>query len=163
MSRDRLRQVEKNLNRLRQQLAGKEDTLVTIAPEEKVRIKQQIDDLKAEIKPFEIEYWQILANESDAESIAEPKADVIVAEIVESVDRLAVQQDYSAEIMQVLVELRDRLNQPQTPVAIKVKWVLSAIPPFVGLATEGELDLEKFWQTNFPTFRQWSKALAKKL
>ena len=163
MTHDRLHQVEKNLNRLREQLAGKEDTLVTIAPEEKVRIKQQIDQLKAGIKPFEIEYWQILADESVVMPIAEPQAEVIVAEIVESVGRLEVQQDYSAEIMQVLVELRNKLNQPQTPAAIKVKWVLSAIPPFVSLATEGELDVEKFWQTNFPTFRNWSKVLAKKL
>lgn len=56
MSSDRLRQVERNLTRLRQQLAGKEDALTTIAPEERVRIKQQIADLKAEMQPFEIEY-----------------------------------------------------------------------------------------------------------
>lgn len=55
MSNDRLRQVEKTLNRLREQLAGKEDALVTIAPEERVRIKQQISDLKAEMRPFEEE------------------------------------------------------------------------------------------------------------
>ena len=131
MPNDRLPQVEKALKRLRDQLANKEDTLVTIAPEEKIRIKQQIDDLKAEIKPFEIEYWQILAQESEGEAIAEPEAEVIVAEIVESVDRIAVQQNYPAEIMPILLELRDKLNQPETPAAIKVKWVLSAIPPFV--------------------------------
>ena len=36
MSSGRLRQVERNLTRLREQLAGKEDTLTTIAPEERV-------------------------------------------------------------------------------------------------------------------------------
>lgn len=41
MSSDRLRQVERNLTRLRQQLAGKEDTLTTIAPEERVRIQRK--------------------------------------------------------------------------------------------------------------------------
>lgn len=163
MSQDRLRQVEKSLQRLREQLAGKEDTLVTIAPEEKTRIKQQIGDLKAEMKPFEIEYWQILAQESAAVAIAEPEADIIVAEIVESVSRLEMQPGPAAEMLPILLELREKLNQPQTSAAIKVKWALSALPPFVTLAAEGELDLEKFLQTHFPTFRQWSKVLAKKL
>jgi len=118
--------------------------------------------IKPKIREYEKEYWQILAK-SEVDKIDEPDAEVIVAEIVESVDRLAVQQNYPAEIMPILLELRDDLNRPGTSAAIKVKWVLSAIPPFVGLATEGELDLEKFWQTNFPTFRKWSKELAKKL
>lgn len=64
MSSDRLRQVENNLNRLRIQLEGKEDTLTSIPSEEQARIKLQIADLKAEMQPFEREYWEILAEQS---------------------------------------------------------------------------------------------------
>ena len=58
--RDELANLEKNIKRLRLQLAGKRDTLTTIAPEEKVRIQLQIDDLRSEICAREQEYWEIL-------------------------------------------------------------------------------------------------------
>ena len=44
MATDELQNLEDNIQRLKQQLAGKRNTLVTIAPEEQVRIKQQIED-----------------------------------------------------------------------------------------------------------------------
>jgi HEAT repeat protein len=46
-------QLQKNLQRLYDQLAGKENALVTAPPEDKVRIRQQIEDLKAEIQTLE--------------------------------------------------------------------------------------------------------------
>lgn len=166
MSNDRLRQLDELLDLLREQQVALEREALLTTGLAKTQAEQRLRlETKPKIREYEQEYWQILANEtaSATTTIAEPEAEIIVAEIVESVARLEGQQAYPAEIMQVLLELRDKLNQPQDSAAIKVKWVLSAIPPFVGLATEGELDLEKFWQTNFPTFRKWSKALAKKL
>jgi len=164
MINDRLHQIEENLNILREQQASleKEALLTTGLPKTQAEQRLRID-IKPKIRDYEQEYWQILAENANQLDIPEPKAEVIVAEIVESVGRLEVQQNYSAEIMQILVELRDKLNQPKTPAAIKVKWALSGIPPFVSLAAEGELDVEKFLQINFPTFRNWSKVLAKKL
>ena len=163
MSNDRLRHLENQLEILQEQRAALEQEALMKGGLTKIQIEQELRiTIKPKIREYEKEYWQILAK-SEVDKIDEPDAEVIVAEIVESVDRLAVQQNYPAEIMPILLELRDDLNRPGTSAAIKVKWVLSMIPPFVGLATEGELDLEKFWQTNFPTFRKWSKELAKKL
>ena len=163
MSNDRLRHLENQLEILREQQAELEQEALLRGGLPKIQIEQELRlKIKPKIREYEQEYWQILANESGVATIAEPDGEVIVAEIVESVDRMVVQQNYPAEIMPILLELRDKLNRPETSAAIKVKWVLSAIPPFVGLATEGELDLEKFWQTNFPTFRKWSRELAKK-
>ncbi|KAM3099752.1 hypothetical protein ACKFKG_02595 [Phormidesmis sp. 146-35] len=162
MSNDRLRHIENQLEILREQQASLEQESSLTTGLFKTQAEQRLRlETKPKIREYEQEYWQILAG-SGVDTITEPEANVIVAEIVESVDRLAIQQNYPPEIMPILLELRDKLNQPETSAAIKVKWVLSAMPPFVGLATEGELDLEKFWQTNFPTFRKWSKALAKK-
>ena len=161
MPNDRLPQVEKTLKRLRDQLHGKEDTLTTIAPEERVRIKQQIEDLKAEIKPFETEYWQILAEQSTAIAIPEPEAEVIVAELVEQVAHLQVQQ-YPPEMLALLQQIYEQVNKPETAAAAKLKGTLSLLPPFVGVTYEAELDTEKFLQNNFPTFTKWAKALAKK-
>jgi len=162
MSSDRLRQVEKNLTRLRKQLAGKEDTLTTIAPEERVRIKLQITDLKAEMQPFEIEYWQILADESATTIISEPAPEVVVAEIVEQVGQLQTSQQYPDEVLEWLQKIHAEVSKPGTPAAAKLKGALSLMPPFVNVSYEAELDTENFVRTHFPTFTKWSKALAKK-
>jgi hypothetical protein len=53
MATDELQNLEENIQRLKQQLAGKRNTLVTIAPEEQVRIEQQIEDLRRQIRDFE--------------------------------------------------------------------------------------------------------------
>jgi hypothetical protein len=162
MSSDRLRQVERNLTRLRQQLAGKEDTLTTIAPEERVRIKIQIADLKAEMQPFEEEYWQILADESATTAISEPAPEVVVAEIVEQAGQLQTSQQYPDEVLEWLQKIHAEVSKPGTPAAAKLKGALSLLPPFVSLSYEAELDTENFLRRHFPTFTKWSKALAKK-
>ncbi len=162
MSSERLRQVERSLTRLRQQLAGKEDTLTTIAPEERVRIKQQIADLKAEMQPFEIEYWQILIDESAIVAITSPDPEVVVAEIVEQAGQLQASQQYSDEVLEWLKEIHAEVSKSGEPAAAKLKGVLSLVPPFVNVSYEAELDTENFLRRHFPTFRKWSKALAKK-
>jgi hypothetical protein len=162
MSSARLRQVERNLTRLRDQLAGKEDTLTTIAPEERVRIKQQIADLKAEMQPFETEYWQILADESATVAIASPAPEVVVAEILEQTGQLQTSQQYSDEVLEWLQKIHAEVSRSGEPAAAKLKGVLSLVPPFVNVSYEAELDTETFLQRHFPTFRKWSKALAKK-
>ena len=163
MSSDRLRQVERNLTRLRQQLAGKEDTLTTIAPEEQVRIQQQIDDLKAKMQPFEKEYWQILADESATVAISEPAPEVVVAEIVEQAGQLQTSQQYPDEVLEWLQKIHAEVSKPGAPAAAKLKGALSLLPPFVNVSYEAELDTENFLRTNFPTFTEWFKGLANKL
>ena len=163
MSSDRLRQVTKNLTRLRAQLAGKEDTLTTIAPEERVRIKIQITDLKAEMYPFQIEYWQILADQPVQTEISEPAPEVVVAEIMDQVQQLRTSQQYSDELLEWLKQISAEVSKPQEPPLAKLKGVLSLLPPFVELSYEADLDTENFLRTHFPTFTKWSKALAKKL
>lgn len=162
MSNDRLNQIERNLKRLREQLAGKEDTLTTIAPEERVRIKQQISDLKTEIQPFEEEYWQILKEQSSAVEITDSEAQVVIAEIVEQVGYLRNDLQYPPEILNLLQKIYIEVSKPGAPAAAKLKGALSLMPPFVSLSYESEIDAESFLRTHFPTFRGWAKALAKK-
>jgi DNA repair exonuclease SbcCD ATPase subunit len=162
MSSDRLSQIEKSLKRLREQVAGKEDTLTTIAPEERVRIKQQISDLKAEIKPFEEEYWQILTERATAVDIVDAEAEVVVVEIMERVEPLQRSSQYSPEVLDLLQKIYSEVSKPGAPAAAKLKGALSWLPPFVSLSYEAEIDTENFLRTNFPTFREWARALAKK-
>ena len=59
---DRLSVLEKNLRRLYEQLAGMENALILAPAGEKVRIRQQIEDLKQEIAEFETELRNLSAS-----------------------------------------------------------------------------------------------------
>lgn len=167
MSRDRLIELEDHLEILHEQkLALEREALLTTGLS-KTQAEQR---LRLEIKPkfqqYEQEYWQLLAarsTEAEIATLTEPKAEVVVAELVQEVDSLTTQPDrYSAEILYLLQQILDQLNAPDATAAAKLKGAISLMPPFVNLTYEGEIDTENFLRTHFPTFRQWAKALAKK-
>lgn len=165
MMSDRLSQIEASLKRLYRQLATKQKTLDTIAPEEKERIRQQIEILKQdEIAPLEAEHRQILAAVSEQLQISEPDAEVVIGEIMTGVTQIEAQppDTYSAEMLQILREIQDKLNQPGTPAAAKLKGVISSIPPFLSVSYEAELDTASVFRTHFPTFTRLIKGAAKK-
>lgn len=164
MPSDRLRQLDTSLETLREQLGGMEETYTLSPLEEQTRIKLRIKKLKTQIHEFEVEYWQTLAQESNQLEIAEPEAEVAIAEIVENVTQIEAQPPatYSAEMLQILREIRDKLNQPGTSATAKVKSVISSVPPFIGLSVETELDTEAFFRKNFPTFTKLIRGAAKK-
>jgi hypothetical protein len=162
MSIYRLSDIEENLESLREQLGGKEKARVLARLEDKTLIKQQIRELCKEIQEEEEKYWQVVAQQTKTVEIPEQEAEIIVAEIVEGVGQIEVQRQYPDEVIQILQEIRDKLNQPGATAAAKLKGVISSIPPFVGISYEAELDTENFFQRHFPTFRKWAKVLAKK-
>jgi len=159
---DRLPDMEENLEDLKEQLVGKVKALNLAPQEEKIRIKQQIRELRKEIREQEEDYWQVIAQQTKTVEIPEHEAEIIVAEIVEEVGQIEVQGQYSDEVLQILQQIRDKLNQPGPTAAAKLKGVISSIPPFVGISYEAELDTENFLQQHFPTFRKWAKVFAKK-
>lgn len=159
---DRLSDIEQNLELLREQVVGKQKALNLAPQEEKIRIKQQIRELRKDIREQEEEYWQVLAQQTKTVEIPEQEAEIIVAEIVEEVGQIEVRRQYPDEVLQILQEIRDKLNQPGATAAAKLKAVISSIPPFIGISYEAELDTENFFQRHLPTFRKWAKVLAKK-
>jgi phage shock protein A len=82
MSAQHLEQLEDDIKLLRDQLAGKRRTLVTIAPEEHVRIEQQIAELRKKIRDFEQEKWELIAQITSSSDIANDEAEVVVAELI---------------------------------------------------------------------------------
>lgn len=162
MSVDRLPQVEKNLTRFRKQLHGKENALTSSRSEDWATIELQIEDLKAKMRPFEMEYWQILAERSTDVEISEPAPEIVVAELIEQAGHLQTSQEYSDEVLVWLQKIYAEVSQEEPSAAAKLKGALSLLPPFVNLSYEAELDTENFLRTHFPTFIKWSKALAKK-
>jgi hypothetical protein len=159
---NRLPDMEENLELLQEQLVGKQKALNLAPQEEKSRIKLQIRELRKEIREQEKDYWQVFARQTKTVEIPEQEAEIIVAEIVEEVGQIEVQGQYPDEVVQILQEIRDKLNQPGPTAAAKLKAVISSIPPFIGISYEAELDTENFFQRHFPTFQEWAKALAKK-
>jgi hypothetical protein len=159
---DRLPDMEENLEDLKEQLVGKVKALNLAPQEDKIRIKLQIRELRKEILEQEEDYWQVFARQTKTVEIPEQEAEVIVAEIVEEVGQIEVQGQYPDEVVQILQEIRDKLNQPGETAAAKLKAVISNIPPFIGISYEAELDTENFLQQHFPTFWKWAKVFAKK-
>ncbi|MDB9405838.1 hypothetical protein PN472_12975 [Microcystis aeruginosa CS-1036] len=134
MATDELQNLDKNIQRLKEQLAGKRDILVIIGPEEQVRIKQQIEDLRRLIRDFEREKWDLVASESQESSF--PDAEVMVAEIVTELTAITKEPPLelaSAQILELLNQILAKLNQPERSAAAKLKAAISTIPPFVSL------------------------------
>jgi hypothetical protein len=162
MSSDHLRQVEENLELLREQLGGMNKAKILAPLEQQVRINQLIRELRKQIRQYEEDYWQILADESATVAIPEPAPEVVVAEIVEQAGQLQTSQQYSDEVLEWLQKIHAEVSKPGAPAAAKLKGALSLLPPFVNLSYEAELDTENFLRTHFPTFRKWAEVLAKK-
>ncbi|MFM7423805.1 MAG: hypothetical protein ACKO7W_02175, partial [Elainella sp.] len=113
MSTQRLNQIEQQLTLLQEQLAGVEEAKILARPEDKVLLEQRIRKLKQEIRPIEEEYWQTAASSANQLEIPEAEAEVAVGEIVEAVTQIEAYPvpAYSAEILQLLRQIRDKLNQ----------------------------------------------------
>ncbi|MFN9672302.1 MAG: hypothetical protein ACK552_06915, partial [Microcystis sp.] len=114
MATDELQNLDKNIQRLKEQLAGKRDILVIIGPEEQVRIKQQIEDLRRLIRDFEREKWDLVA--SDSQEASFPDAEVMVAEIVTELTAITKEPPpelASAQILELLNQILAKLNQPE--------------------------------------------------
>ena len=162
-SDDRLSQIEKKLKLLRDQQDALENKAIMTTGIENIQTEQWLqEEIKPKIREYEKEYWQVLAQQTTIGEISEQEAEIIVAEIVEEVGQIEVQGQYSDEVLQILQEIRDKVNQPRATAAAKLKGVISSIPPFVGISYEAELDTENFFQQHFPTFRKLIKVLAKK-
>lgn len=164
MNKERLTQLERSINRLWEQIASKENTLVTIAPEEKIRIKQQIEDLRLELRQFEQEYWLLLSNSSASLEFPEEEAETAVSEAIVQVEQIQISQPdvYSREIFELLSDIKAKLDNSGVPASAKLRGMISSIPPFIGISYEAELDTETFLRKNFPTFRRLISIAAKK-
>ena len=164
MSASELKNLDKNIARFKAQLANKRDTLVTIAPEEKVRLRQQIEDLREQIRDLEQEQWQLISQMTGDLTITNEEAEPIVAELVTEVESVKKQPDqFSPEILELLQQILAKLNAPNTPAAAKLKAAISALPPFVSLTYEVELDTESTFRTYFPTFNRYLKGVKERL
>lgn len=169
MTKNRIQEIEEHLALLREQLYGLEQAKILAPVDERIRLEQRIRIyLKPDIKKYEMEYWETLANQSRFLDISEIEAEIAVKEISHQVSLMekpdtAILGEKSPDLIGILVEIRDQLNNSNDPAALKLKGVISSFPPFIGIACEAELDTEKFLKKYFPTFISCIDKAKKKL
>jgi Rad3-related DNA helicase len=165
MSDPTLEQLDEDIKLLREQLSGKRRTLVVIAPEDQVRIEQQIKELRKKIRGFEQEKWELIAQITSDLVITDDEATAIVAKIVETEGAIAATppDDAPAEILALLQKILTKINDQDKAAAAKLKGAISLLPPFVSLSYEAELDTENTAKKYFPTFSRWTQDVSNRL
>ncbi|WP_249268094.1 hypothetical protein RVR34_28445 [Microcystis aeruginosa FBCC-A68] len=103
MATDELQNLEDNIQRLKQQLAGIRDAWTGARPEDKVLLQQRINDKRIEIKKLEREKWDLIASESQESSF--PDAEVMVAEIVTELTAITTEPPPELASAQILESL----------------------------------------------------------
>ncbi len=161
MSAKDLKSLEKNIERLREQIAGAQDALVLAAMVDKARIRQIIGTLREELRDFEQEKWDLIAQITSTSDIANDEAEAIVAEIVADVANPP--DDVSADILALLQNILAKLNEPDKNAAAKLKGAISLFPPFVSVIYEAELDTESTVRKYLPTFSKWTDKVRDRL
>jgi hypothetical protein len=140
----RLAEIEKELelkyetlNSAKKRLAMTDDIFAKTAIQQRIR-----EEVLPEIRQCEAEYWNLLAQEAGSCMVEEVDARNAIVEVVGEVEQIENQPatNYPDELMQLLREIRDKLNEPGTPAAAKAKLALPLIPGI--LAYEVELDTE---------------------
>lgn len=168
MVSDRLSELEQNLKSLyEQRYALEQGALLTPDDEKRIQNEQKIrDKIRPKIRKYEEEYLQELKQravtltfgEADAEAVID-----VVAQEVATVERQVstYPDEYRDQVIQLLQEIKTKLEAPQPTAAAKLKGVLSSIPPFIGISYEAEIDTENFLRQHFPTFTRLVKGAKK--
>jgi len=163
MSAKALERLEKNIERLREQIAGAQDAFVLAERLDKPRIKQVISTLREELRDFEQEKWDLIAQIASTSDIANDEAEAVVAELVVEGEAIATNPPDNALVLDLLQKILAKLNEPDTNAAAKLKGAISLFPPFVSLMYEAELDTENTVRKYFPTFSRWTKEAVDRL
>jgi len=110
---NRLSHIEDNLNIFREHLGGMERTLNLSPMEEQIRIRQQIRELRNQIRDYEQEYRQVIAKQAKTLEIPEPEAEIIVAEMVKELGQIEVQTASSLNNLAALYESMGRYEEAE--------------------------------------------------
>jgi hypothetical protein len=163
MSAKDLERLEKNIERLREQIAGAQDAFVLAERLDKPRIKQVIGTLREELRDFEQEKWDLIAQITSTSDIANDEAEAVVAELVAEGEAIATNPPDDALVLELLQKILGKLNEPDKNAAAKLKGAISLLPPFVSVIYEAELDTESTVRKYLPTFSKWTDKVRDRL
>jgi|GEM_PF-691457 len=148
----RLSRLEELLEILYERLGDFQKGIATSdSVSQKSALKQQIKrEILPDLRKYEVEYAQLLAEEGDIILIADAEAANVLAETRYAIERLeAVKvEDQPKELRPLLQEVREKLDDPGKAAAAKLKVTLPIIPLIASY--EFELDTEalmvKVWR-----------------
>ncbi|WP_414755613.1 hypothetical protein [Anabaena sp. CCY 9910] len=150
----RLSDLKKNLQLLYEKLAGMERSRITAYDAEaKISIEMRIrEEILPDIRRYEAEYWQVLYQEFNTLSIDEIDANDVIIEVTQTIEQITKHRfnGYPDEIIHLLIEIRDKLREPEKSSTAKLKATLPLFPPFVSY--EIEFGTQGILQQFFPTF-----------
>ena len=157
----RLSQLQSEVEKYYDQLAGQEEAKRLVEDAQKVRIQQGIDKLKRDIGSVEREYWLRWGAEIAGLTIPEADAEIVASELVREVEILEIEPavQSNAELMKVLQEIKAQLSKPGIPAAGKLKAAIPLLPGVISY--EMELDTEGLLRRVFPTFCNFADKLKK--
>jgi hypothetical protein len=159
----RLLQLDTNLNILYEKLGALEKEYhMAFDAGYKISLTQRMREQKAEILQCKEEYFQLLAQQAKslvADDIDESYANSICAEIVTVADEL-IEHNNNRELINLLKQIKDKINEPEKPAAAKLKAAIPLLPGF--LSYEAEVDTEGVLKRIFTTFHKLFEAIPKK-
>lgn len=135
----------------------------TASVREEFDIEGDIPKIRKAIRDYETEYWDLLAQEARTCEVAEVDASYAIVEVVQEVELIEnkLSANYPDQFMRLLLEIRDKLNEPGQPAAAKAKLALPLVPGI--LSYEVELDTENSLRRAFePIKRLFRGAIEKK-
>jgi hypothetical protein len=161
MISDRLSHLQSEVQKYYEQLAGREKAKRLAEDAQKVRIQQQIDELKKELGSVEREYWLRWRAEIAGLTIPEADAEIVASQLVGEVEILEIEPavQSNAELMKVLQEIKAELSKPGIPAAGKLKAAIPLLPGVISY--EMELDTEGLLRRVFPTFCNFADKIKK--
>ncbi|RCJ19563.1 hypothetical protein A6770_05310 [Nostoc minutum NIES-26] len=160
----RLADVETNLELWYETLGSMEQDLArTYDSRAKIAINQQIrDDILPQIRKYQVEYWQLLAQVAPSCTVDEIDACNAIIQVVQEAELITNNShaNYPNEVMQLLHQILEKLNKPEQLASAKVKVAVPLVPGIVSY--EGELDTEESLRRIFQPFKRLFKEALKK-
>jgi Effector-associated domain 1 len=113
------------------------------------------------VREYEREYWEYLESEVYAEDLDEKDAEIAIAKVRSELSPVLDAQfldvtkktNYPEKLLELLEEIRDKLNEDESPAVAKAKLALPLIPGV--LSYEVELDTEDSLRKIFRPLRRF--------
>lgn len=155
MNQQRQKQLEEILELLYEKRANFEKKLIIAdGVNQEFSLKQQLKrDILPDIKKYETEYWELMTQDTifvydeDEQAAEECLRDVEAA--VRDIEKTS---PLPTEVVEILRQIRDKLNEPKKPASTKLKATLNLIPAI--LSFDIELDISKILHGLMEKIRQ---------
>ena len=149
--RQRLQDLEKNLQILYEKLGDfEQELIITAHAPTKFELRQRIKrEISPSIRRYEAEYWELYPQEAILISEEEAATQLVrVEQAVEAIERIP-QTEYPDKLMELLEDIRTKLDEGDKAASAKLKVALPLIPLIASyeLEMDTEAMMYKTWKS----------------